>query len=106
MVAVIKNNFSCACLSRKKLWNILFVYLFPGIDLQTNLGFRQRQFIFYSKSYSEIVTEMVFKFLKINGSVFLETAEHTFVVNQKTLQGMVAKTSLNTSLKLYGKMMQ
>ena len=49
---------------------------------------------------------MVFKFLKINGSVLLETAEHTLVVIQKTLQGMVAKTSLNTSLKLYGKMMQ
>ena len=106
MAAVSKDNFSCACLSRKKLWNLLFVYLFSGIDLQTNMGFRQRQFIFYSKSYSEIVTEMVFKFLKINGLVFLETPEHTLVVIQKTLQGMVAKTSLNTSLKLYGKMMQ
>ena len=85
MVAVSKDNFSCACLSRRKLWNLLFVYLFSGIGLQTSMGFRQRQFIFHSKSYSEIVTEMVFKCLKINGSVFLEIAEHTFVVNQKTL---------------------
>ena len=70
------------------------------------MGFRQRQFIFHAKSYSEIVREMVFKLLKISGSIFLEIAEHTFVVNQKTLQGVVAKTSVNASLKVYGKMMQ
>ena len=28
-------------------------------------------------------------------------AEHTFVVNQKTLRGMVGKISLNTSLMVY-----
>ena len=28
-------------------------------------------------------------------------AEDTFVVNEKTLQGMVGKTTLNTSLKVY-----
>ena len=41
---------------------------------------------------------MLFKFLKANGLVFLELAEHTFAVNQKTLQGMAGKISLNTSL--------
>ena len=45
---------------------------------------------------------MVFKSLKANGLVFLELTEHTFVVNQKTLQGMIGKISLNTSLMVYG----